>query len=127
MSDPVRDTRPMTDADVLAAIRANHIKANIAHYEAGQERAVIHWDRAWLDGVGGSIYAKVPITSPEWGDDDEIVVRVRPPARLLSRIAARWTDMKAHLMRHRWYWMQWGWRGLDDEAEAWKDDVYHGA
>ena len=55
----------MTDAEVLAAIQANHLKANISSYEEGMDGAVIHWDQAWIDpGFGGDSgpYAKVPIT-----------------------------------------------------------------
>lgn len=92
----------MSDADVVAAIKANHLKANISGYEAGIDGAVIHWDRAWIDpGFGGDSgpYAKVPITL-HWDppilaagmtfDTDEIVVRVYPPERLRRRLAKEW-------------------------------------
>ena len=72
----------MTDREVIEAIRANHLKANIDAHERGETGAVVRWDRAWLDR-GGTIfgagpYAKVPIEF----EDDEIVVRVYPPERL---------------------------------------------
>ena len=85
----------MDDRDVLAAIRANHLKANISGYEAGD--CPIHWDRAWID-PGGTIfgpgpYAKVPVTLM---DDDEIVIRVYPPARLRKRLAKLWHRSAHH-------------------------------
>ncbi len=86
----------MSDEDVLAAIRTNHLKANIASYEAGQEGAVVRWEDAWLD-PGGTIfgpgpYAKVPIDfgDPGWN----IVIRVYPPERLRERLAARWRPIR---------------------------------
>jgi hypothetical protein len=79
----------VTDAEVLDAIRANHLKANISVAEA-EGRA--HWDRAWIDR-GGTIfgagpYAKVPVSLMQDGVVvDEIVVRVYPPERLRKRLA----------------------------------------
>lgn len=84
----------MKDAEVLAAILASHLRANISAYEGGINGAAIHWNRAYLDpgGVifGPGPYAKVPITFP--GDDPgwDIVVRVYPPERLRKRLAKTW-------------------------------------
>lgn len=87
----------MTDAEVIAAIRANHLKANIRspyyvrHY----------WDRAWLD-PGGTIfgdgpYVKLPVDwrrydfgDPRGDETDEVVIRVYAPARLRRRLAKLW-------------------------------------
>ena len=82
----------MTDADVIAAIRANHLKANIAVIERDPD-AVIYWDRASVD-PGGTIfgpgpYLKVPILWP-WFSSYETVRRVYPPARLRRRLAKQW-------------------------------------
>lgn len=82
----------MTDADVIAAIQANHLKANIAKFE----RDPVFWGRpmwseAWIDR-GGTIfgpgpYLHVPI---QGGDFDGTVQRVYAPARLQRRLAATW-------------------------------------
>jgi hypothetical protein len=74
----------MTDAEVIAAIRKDHLKANIAEYES---HYAVHWDRARVD-PGGTIfgpgpYLKVPVS---YGGD-ELVIRVYPPARLRRRLA----------------------------------------
>jgi hypothetical protein len=85
----------LSDAEVIAAIQANHLKANISAYEEGMHDAVVHWDRAYLDSMGpGSLYAHVPITLTDISD--EIVVRVYPPERLRKRLAQRWTGMARH-------------------------------
>jgi hypothetical protein len=82
----------VTDAEVLAAIRANHLKANIAYHESGESEGTPRWDKAWVDpgGVlwGPGPYAKVPIDfgDPNWN----IVVRVYPPERLRKRLAGAW-------------------------------------
>lgn len=82
----------LTDADVIAAIRANHLKANIGWCE--RKRSVtLHWDRAWVDPggtyFGGGPYLKLPITN-YWGEGEETVHRVYPPARLMRRLAKIW-------------------------------------
>ena len=96
----------MTDADVIAAIRANHLKANIAGFETAPDWVVL-WDAATVD-PGGTVfgpgpYLHVPIVGPVvagyellprrpgqgWGN--RIVVRVYPPARLRRRLAKLWT------------------------------------
>lgn len=84
---------PLTDADVLAAIRARHLKANIAGHEQSA-RSVVHWEKAWVD-PGGTIfgpgpYAKVPISFIDEDDGWSIVVRVYPPERLRKRLAKQW-------------------------------------
>jgi hypothetical protein len=90
----------MTKADMIAALRANHLKANVGWIEALGDRPmhvsgapiVIHWDRAWID-PGGTVfgpgpYLHVPITS-FWGAGEETTHRVYPPARLRRRLASR--------------------------------------
>jgi hypothetical protein len=87
----------MTDADVIAAIRSNHLKANIGWCE--RKRSVkLHWDRAWLD-PGGTVfgdgpYVKLPITN-YWGTGEETVHRVYAPARLLRRLRRHWSPPAA--------------------------------
>ena len=96
----------MTDADVIAAIRANHLKANIGWIEdmganpthSTGAPIVLHWDRAWLD-PGGTIfgsgpYVKLPITG-YWGTHEETTHRVYPPARLQRRLAKHWSPSPA--------------------------------
>lgn len=91
----------MTDQDVVAAIRANHLKANIGWIEdlgptpmhSSGVPIVLHWERAWLD-PGGTIfghgpYVKLPITG-YWGTDEETTHRVYPPARLQRQLAKKW-------------------------------------
>lgn len=76
----------------IAAIRANHLQANI------NDRCIRgqYWDRAWLD-PGGTIfgpgpYVKLPV---DWlvrkGSDEtaEVTIRVYPPARLRRKLAKR--------------------------------------
>jgi len=86
----------MSDAEVVAAIRHNHLKANISEFEDHPEMGTLHWDKAWLD-PGGTVfglgpYVKLPITmNPEWyGCKDEIVIRVYAPERLRKRLARDW-------------------------------------
>lgn len=84
----------MNDADVVAAIRANHLKANVAVYEQN-ECSAVHWDGAFVD-PGGALwgpgpYLKVPVTLFEAGEPiDEIVIRVYPPAYLRRQLAKKW-------------------------------------
>jgi hypothetical protein len=84
----------MTDAEVLAAIKANHLEANIGCHERGETDGVPRWEQAWIDpgGVlwGPGPYAKVPIDfgHPDWNT----VVRVYPPERLRKRLAAQWVS-----------------------------------
>lgn len=69
----------MTAADVIAAIRAKHLKANIAKFEDDPGLwGTPDWDRAHVD-PGGTIfgpgpYLKVPIVGGEW---DGTTQRVR--------------------------------------------------
>lgn len=88
----------MTDADVIAAIRAKHLKANIGWCER-KRNITIHWNRAWVD-KGGTIfgdgpYLHVPITN-YWGTQEETVHRVYPPARLRRRLARLWEPSTAN-------------------------------
>lgn len=99
-------------AKIVAAIRANHLKANIDEHEgnpfAPKQTSEIHWEKAWVD-PGGTIfgpgpYLKVPITlhfdppvdlrglHPKLKDfapysSDEITVRVYAPERLRRKLA----------------------------------------
>ncbi len=85
--------RPFTEADVIAAIRARHLKANIdSPYYVRH-----HWDRAWVD-PGGTIfgegpYVKLPVDwaiyGPERPETEEVTIRVYAPARLRRRLARR--------------------------------------
>lgn len=95
----------LTDADVIAAIRANHLRANIGRFEDCPDTTV-HWDATeekplildngeWLYVTvdpGGTIfgpgpYIKVPVTGNGW---DGTRHRVYAPERLRKRLAARW-------------------------------------
>lgn len=84
----------MNDAEVLAAIQATHLRANIAGYEARAD-AEVHWEQAWIDpgGVlwGPGPYAKVPITFKDEGPAWDVVIRVYPPERLRKRLAKQWS------------------------------------
>ena len=83
----------MNDREVIAAIRANHLKANIRNLCCVRH----HWDEAWLD-PGGTIwgegpYVKLPV---EWliregsTDTERVVIRVYPPARLRRKLQKQW-------------------------------------
>jgi hypothetical protein len=78
----------MTDAEVIAAIRRNHLKANIDHVpEADQQ-----WDLAWVD-PGGTLfgpgpYVKLPVMHPDYLC--VVPIRVYPPERLRRRLARDW-------------------------------------
>lgn len=74
----------MSDAEVIAAIRRCHLKANIAREHPRTQR----WSRAWVD-PGGTVfglgpYVKLPLI-------DGRIIRVYPPARLQRSLAKRWT------------------------------------
>lgn len=84
----------MTNAEVIAAIRANHLKANIDQFERNPRFwGRPQWRTAWID-PGGTIfgdgpYLKVRIKGGRAGWDDT-VRRVYPPARLRRRLARLW-------------------------------------
>lgn len=93
----------MTDAQVIEAIRRDHLQANISNPYYVRH----YWERAWLD-PGGTIfsdgpYVKLPV---DWllrdGSDEteEVVIRVYPPARLLRRLLRAWkpTGVKAAIL-----------------------------
>ena len=88
----------MTDKEVIAAIRKNHLKANIAKFERDPKFwGLPMWSKAWVDG-GGTIfgagpYLHVPIRG---GDFDGTVQRVYAPARLQRQLAKRWSGTTDH-------------------------------
>jgi hypothetical protein len=88
----------MTDAEVVAAIRAKHLKANIDHFERDPEFwGRPDWDRAWVD-PGGTIfgsgpYLHVPIVG---GDADGTQQRVYAPERLRRKLAKVWPCPGGH-------------------------------
>src|SRR4051812_32429527 len=86
----------LTKAGVIAAIRANHLKANIGwiedkgpkpRHKTGR-RIFVHWGRAWIDGGNAWIYLHVPITG-YYGGEEETTQRIYPPARLRRKLAAQ--------------------------------------
>jgi len=78
----------MTKAQIIKAIRREHLKANISAHETNPRKwGRPHWTRAWID-PGGTIfgpgpYLKVPIVG---GELDGTVQRVYPTARLRRRL-----------------------------------------
>ena len=80
---------PQQKADIIAAIRQTHLKANIDQFEREPEKwGRPNWEQAWVD-PGGTIfgdgpYLKVPIVGGEW---DGTVQRVYAPARLQRKLA----------------------------------------
>ena len=87
--------KDMTEPEVIAAIRADHLQADISEHEGTDD--VIHWDRAWVDtggmAWGPGPYLKVPITLSDRHDGmggEEIVRRVHAPERLRKKLAERW-------------------------------------
>ena len=84
----------MTDADVISAVRANHLKANISN----QYYVRHYWDEAWVD-PGGTVfgagpYVKLPVDQlfrVGSEETDRVVIRVYAPERLRKRLAAKWT------------------------------------
>ena len=78
----------MTGKQVIAAIRANHLKSNIsAHEDDPATWGHPDWDKAWLDGNPACAYIHVPIVGGEY---DGTVQRVYPPARLQRKIEKAW-------------------------------------
>lgn len=83
----------MTDADVIAAIRKTHLKANIDH--ACYVRH--YWKQAWVD-PGGTIfgsgpYVKLPVDLLERDGSKKtcrVTIRVYAPARLRKQLAKKW-------------------------------------
>ncbi len=91
--EPSRSRPSLTDADVIAAIRANHLKANISDSTYVRH----HWSKAWVDS-GGTVfgagpYVKLPV---DWlvkhgsTKTERVVIRVYAPARLQRRLARDW-------------------------------------
>lgn len=79
----------MTDAEVIQAIRRNHLKANIADFEkAGFEP---QWQKAWIDRgetwvFGPGPYVKLPCRKGY----AQRVIRVYPPKRLRLKLRQQW-------------------------------------
>lgn len=75
--------------EVIAAIRATHLTANIDQFEREPDRwGAPQWQDAWVD-PGGTLfgpgpYLKVPIRGGAW---DGTVQRVYAPAPLRRRLA----------------------------------------
>jgi hypothetical protein len=75
----------VTSADVIAAIRRQHLKANIDREPPRTRR----WAEAWVD-PGGTIFGSGPYVKLPLADGR--VIRVHPPARLRRQLAARWSQ-----------------------------------
>lgn len=85
---------PLSDVEVIAAIRAMHLKSGIAAWEDRPD--LQHWDRASLD-PGGTIfgpgpYVKLPVSllGPLGEVCDEVTIRVFPPKHLQRRLSRQW-------------------------------------
>lgn len=87
------DWHPLSDRDVIAAIRRCHLKANISQSVYVRH----HWKLAHVD-PGGTIfgpgpYVKLPV---DWlvrtgsKETTRVTIRVYAPARLRRRLAKRW-------------------------------------
>lgn len=83
----------MSDAEVIDAIRRNHLKANISNPYYVRH----HWKLAWVD-PGGTIfgdgpYVKLPV---DWLEREgsrrtaRVTIRVYAPARLRRTLARKW-------------------------------------
>lgn len=82
----------MTDVEVIAAIRRQHLKANIENHCYVRH----YWKLAWLD-VGGVFcegpYVHLPV---DWlvrkgsRQTERVTIRVFAPARLRRRLARKW-------------------------------------
>ena len=76
----------MTDADIIAAIRQCHRKANIG--ESGVADPC--WDEAWVDR-GGTVFGPGPyLHVPVDYFGERITIRVYAPARLRRTLAKAW-------------------------------------
>lgn len=80
----------MTEVEIVTAIRKNHLKANIDFFEK-HRKFKIHWDLASVDPGGTTLfgpgpYLKVPVTYRWLATNEELFVRVYPPARLRRRL-----------------------------------------
>lgn len=79
----------LTDADIIAAIRNKHKRANLGYEK--MDEFTVQWDEAWVD-PGGTIfgpgpYLKVPIHHK---GKYYCAVRVYAPERLRRSLAERW-------------------------------------
>lgn len=83
---------PELDAEIIALIRASHLKANIGCVERDKVSSIIHWDEAWVDpggsifGPPGAPYLKVPVTSRLFSDTDKLPRRVYATARVRRQL-----------------------------------------
>jgi hypothetical protein len=76
----------MTDADVIAAIRKSHLKANITDPYIDEQ----FWDEAWVD-PGGPWFAPGPyVRLPVRREGERLIIRVYAPERLRKRLAKAW-------------------------------------
>ena len=77
----------MTDDDVIAAIRKNHLKANIS------DPCIVrkYWELAWVDRGGGVFgpgpYVQLPVDWRVGKGRERVTIRVYPPERLRKRLA----------------------------------------
>jgi hypothetical protein len=74
------------DLEAIALIREHHLS-----YGYGGGPHVERWDLCWIDWMGGAPYVKLPIVLMDGAEPyDEVVVRVRAPARLHKKLAKVW-------------------------------------
>jgi len=73
----------MTDAEVIAAIKANHLQANVAQIE--RSGMTLNWDRAYVD-PGGTVFGPGPYLRVYVNEDPSMAIRVYPPERLRKRL-----------------------------------------
>ncbi len=86
----------MTDDDIVALIRAQHLKGEVGFYEAHPRWFSVEWADAYVDGLGGAPYLHVPIAprsavgeSYVGSKREGVVIRVRPTARLAKKLLAK--------------------------------------
>ena len=76
----------MSSQEVIAAIRANHLKANVSNHPA----SALLWHKAWVER-GGTIFGPGPyLHVPVDWEGERIVIRVYPPERLRRKLAKAW-------------------------------------
>ncbi len=81
-----KGSESLTDAEVIAAIRENHLTANIRDEYIVRE----YWGEATVD-PGGTIFGPGPyVKLPVQRFIERVVIRVYPPARLRKRLQKQW-------------------------------------